>query len=130
MRLKAIEEKYLIQSSIEEAQTKVQEALESVGLKGVTVKKHVPPRYLLVEYCPSWVGKALEIEFLFTKTEKGTEVTVKWPYTKALPSAHESSSAFQKHQEETLRKTEQLIEDFKRKIGATSRAVVDKSASE
>jgi hypothetical protein len=130
MRLKAIEEKYVIPAGIEESQARVQAALEAVGLKGVSVKKHVPPRYLLVEYCPSWVGKALEIEFLFTKTATGTQVTVKWPYSKAFPSTQETSSAFQKHQQETLQKTEQLIADFKQKIGATSGAVTEKTATE
>src|SRR5512147_170354 len=117
MRLKTIEEKYLLPTSIEEAQRKVQTALEEIGLKGVSVKKHVPPRYLLIEYSPGWVGKALEIEFLFTKTEKGTEVTVKWPYTKEFKHDHESLSAFDKHQQEVTAKTQKLLEDFKKKIG-------------
>jgi hypothetical protein len=128
MRLKAIEEKYVIDASIEEAQARVQNALEAVGLKGVTIKKHVPPRYLLVEYAPGWVGKALEIEFLFSKTEKGTEVTVKWPYMRALQSEKESTSAFEKHQKETQMKTDELIEAFKRKIGAINKVTSDKTS--
>ena len=119
MRLKTLEEKYLIAADIEEAVIRVQKALDEVGLKNVMVKKHVPPRYLLMEYSPSWVGKALEIEFLFEKTEKGTEVSVKWPYTKELPSKDELPNAFSAKQEETRRKTEKLIEEFKRRIGAT-----------
>jgi hypothetical protein len=121
MRLKSWEEKYCIHASVEEAQRRVQKALDELGLKNVTVKKHVPPRYLLVEYSPGWVGKAFEIEFLFKETETGTtEVAVKWPYTKELPHKDESPSAFREHQEETRRRTEQLIEEFKRKIGATT----------
>ena len=119
MRLKTLEEKYLIAADIEEAVIRVQKALDEVGLKNVMVKKHVPPRYLLMEYSPSWVGKALEIEFLFEKTGKGTEVSVKWPYTKELPSKDELPNAFSAKQEETRRKTEKLIEEFKRRIGAT-----------
>jgi hypothetical protein len=129
MRLKAIEEKYVIEASIEEAQSRVQNALEAVGLKGVTIKKHVPPRYLLVEYAPGWVGKALEIEFLFSKTDNGTEVTVKWPYMRALQSEKESASAFEKHQKETQLKTEELIETFKRKIGAINKVTSNKTST-
>ncbi len=119
MRLKSLEEKYQVNAGIEEAQRRVQKALDELGLKNVTVKKHVPPRYLLVEYSPGWVGKTFEIEFLFKETKTGTEVAVKWPYTKELPSKDETPSAFRKQQEETRRKTERLIEEFKRKIGAT-----------
>jgi hypothetical protein len=119
MRLKSLEETYQVNAGIEEAQIRVQNALDEVGLKNVTVKKHVPPRYLLVEYSPGWVGKTFEIEFLFKETKTGTEVAVKWPYTKELPSKDEVPSAFRKQQEETRRKTERLIEEFKRKIGAT-----------
>jgi hypothetical protein len=129
MRLKAIEEKYVIEASIEEAQARVQNALEAVGLKGVTIKKHVPPRYLLVEYAPGWVGKALEIEFLFSKTENGTEVTVKWPYMRAIQSEKESTSAFEKHQKETQMKTDELIEAFKIKIGAINKVTSNKTST-
>jgi hypothetical protein len=129
MRLKAIEEKYVIDASIEEAQARVQNALEAVGLKGVTIKKHVPPRYLLVEYAPGWVGKALEIEFLFSKTENGTEVTVKWPYMRAIQSEKESTSAFEKHQKETQMKTDELIEAFKIKIGAINKVTSNKTST-
>jgi hypothetical protein len=120
MRLKSLEETYQVNAGIEEAQMRVQKALDEVGLKNVTVKKHVPPRYLLVEYSPGWVGKTFEIEFLFKETKTGTEVAVKWPYTKELPSKDETPGAFRKQQEETRRKTERLIEEFKRKIGATN----------
>ena len=119
MRLKSLEETYQVNASIEEAQMRVQKALDELGLKNVTVKKHVPPHYLLVEYSPGWVGKTFEIEFLFKETKTGTEVAVKWPYTKELPSKDEAPSAFRKQQEETRRKTERLIEEFKRRIGAT-----------
>jgi hypothetical protein len=123
MRLKSWEEKYCIHANIEETQMRVQKALDELGLRNVTVKKHVPPRYLLVEYSPSWVGKAFEIEFLFKETEMGTtELAVKWPYMKEFPHKDEPPSAFYQHQEETKRKTEQLIEEFKRKIGATAMA--------
>jgi hypothetical protein len=118
MRLKALEEKYNVDVGVEETSMRVQKALDEVGLKNVTVKKHVPPRYLLVEYSPCWVGKALEIEFLFKETKLGTEVAVKWPYMKELPSKDETPVAFRKYQEETRRITEGLIAEFKRKIGA------------
>ncbi len=120
MRLKSLEEKYLVPADVEETQTRVQQALEQVGLKGVSVKKHVPPRYLLVEYSPSWVGKALEIEFLFKETDKGTEVAVKWPYTRELPAQNESSAEFFCHQERIRQKTSLLIEEFKQRISATT----------
>ena len=120
MRLKALEEKYFVNATIAEAQERIEKALDEVGLKNVSVKKYVPPRYILFQYSPSWVGKALEIEFLFHEIDGGVEVSVKWPYMKALPSKDESPSMFQKQQEEMWLKTEQLISEFKRKIGATT----------
>jgi hypothetical protein len=119
MRLISLEETYFLPVDVEEAQVRVQKALEEVGLKNVLVKKHVPPRYLLVEYSPGWVGKALEIEFLFRQIEGGTEVAVKWPYVRALAGKDESPSEFTQWQEETRVKAEQLISEFKRLIGAT-----------
>jgi hypothetical protein len=118
MLLKFIEEKYLITARIEECSSLVQKALDEVGLKNVAVEKEVSPRYLLVEYSPGWVGKALEIEFLFKEREDGTEVSIKWPYTKEVPSDNERSPVFRKEQEEGRRKTERLIMEFKRLIGA------------
>jgi hypothetical protein len=112
MRLKALEEKYFVDAGVEETSLRVQKALDEVGLK------NVPPRYLLVEYSPGWVGKALEIEFLFKEITGGTEVAVKWPYTKELPSKDETPTAFRKYQEETRKIIESLIGEFKRKIGA------------
>ena len=118
MRLKALEEKYHVNADIEETALRVQKALDEVGLKNVFVKKHVPPRYLLVEYSPGWVGKVLEIEFLFTKTEGGTEVAVKWPYTKELPSKDETPLAFRKYREEMRKIIDGIITEFKKKIDA------------
>lgn len=120
MRLKALEEKYLLKTPIERCHSLVTDALTAVGLKNVTTKKQVPPRYLLVEYSPGWVGKAFEIEFLFKETPRGTEVSVKWPYTKEFPQENESPISFRKQQEETRRKVEHLIEDFKKRISATN----------
>ena len=116
--LKFIEEKYLITARIEECSSLVQKALDEVGLKNVVVEKEVSPRYLLVKYSPEWVGKALEIEFLFKEREDGTEVSIKWPYTKEVPSDNEHSLVFRKEQEEGRQKTERLIMEFKRLIGA------------
>ncbi len=118
MRLKTIEETYLLNTPIKECPSVVQKALNELGFKDIAIKKHVPPRYLLLQYSPSWVGKVLEIEFLFRETPLGTEVAVKWPYTRELPLKDEPPSDFRKQQEETRRKTEQLITEFKRKIGA------------
>jgi len=118
MLLKFIEEKYLITARIEECSSLVQKALDEVGLKNVVVEKEVSPRYLLVKYSPEWVGKALEIEFLFKEREDGTEVSIKWPYTKEVPSDNEHSLVFRKEQEEGRQKTERLIMEFKRLIGA------------
>jgi hypothetical protein len=123
MLLKFIEEKYLITARIEECSSLVQKALDEVGLKNVVVEKEVSPRYLLVEYSPGWVGKALEIEFLFKEQENGTEVSIKWPYTKEVPSGNEHSLVFRKEQEEGRRKTERLIMEFKRLIGAKDVAI-------
>ncbi len=120
MRLKALEEKYFVNADVAEVQARIEKALDEVGLKNVRVKKHVPPRYMLVEYSPSWVGKAFEIEFLFQETQDGTEVAVKWPCMKELPRKDEPQTEFQKHQQEMWLKTEQLISEFKRKIGATT----------
>jgi hypothetical protein len=122
MRLKSLEEKYVINADIEETAIRVQKALDEIGLKNVSIKKHVPPRYLLVEYSPGWVGKALEIEFLFKKIEGGTEVAVKWPYTKELPSKNETPVVFHKYHEEMRKTTEGIIEEFKKKINAVDSA--------
>jgi hypothetical protein len=118
MLLKFIEEKYLVGARIEECSDLVLRALEEVGLKNVAVEKEVSPRYLLVKYSPGWVGKALEIEFLFRELENGTEVSVKWPYTKEVASDSEQPIEFRRGQEEGRRKTERLIEEFKKLIGA------------
>lgn len=120
MLLRMLEEKYGVNATAEEASARVQKALDEVGLKNLAVRKHVPPGYLLMEYSPSWVGKTLEIECLFKETDKGTEITVKWPFYMELPAENEVPLAFRMQQEESLRKTKQLIEEFKKKIGATS----------
>jgi hypothetical protein len=118
MLLKFIEEKYMITARIEDCSSLVQKALDELGLKNVVVEKEVSPRYLLVKYSPGWVGKALEIEFLFMEREDGTEVSIKWPYAKEVPSDNEHSLVFCKEQEEGRQKTERLIMEFKRLIGA------------
>ncbi|MCX8150260.1 MAG: hypothetical protein N3D85_01975 [Candidatus Bathyarchaeota archaeon] len=118
MRLKSLEEKYLVKTGVKEASELVQKALGEIGLKNVIIKKHVPPRYLLVEYTPSWVGKALEIEFLFKESERGTEIEVKWPYTREVPSKTETPEVFRKYQEEMKKITDSIISDFKMKINA------------
>jgi hypothetical protein len=118
MLLKFIEEKYMITARIEDCSSLVQKALDELGLKNVVVEKEVSPRYLLVKYSPGWVGKALEIEFLFMEREDGTEVSIKWPYAKEVPSDNEHSLVFRKEQEEGRQKTERLIMEFKRLIGA------------
>jgi len=118
MLLKFIEEKYMITARIEECSSLVQKALDELGLKNVVVEKEVSPRYLLVKYSPGWVGKALEIEFLFKEREDGTEVSIKWPYAKEVPSDNEHSLVFCKEQKEGRQKTERLIMEFKRLIGA------------
>jgi hypothetical protein len=128
MRLKALEEKYIVNADIEETAMRVQKALDGIGLKNVSIKKHVPPRYLLVEYSPGWVGKALEIEFLFKKTEGGTEVAVKWPYTKELPSKDETPVAFRKYIEEMKKITEGIIAEFKKKIDAVDSGEAEKDS--
>jgi len=120
MHLKMLEETYRVNTTAEEASTRVQKALDEVGLKNLAIKKHVPPRYLLMTYSPSWVGKALEIECLFKETDNGTEITLKWPFYRELPAEDEVPHAFRLQQEESLRKTRKLIEEFKAKIGATN----------
>lgn len=126
MRLKTIEETYQVNADIEETTARIQKALEEVGLKNITIKKQVSPRYLLVEYSPGWVGKALEIEFLFKKNDLGTEVAVKWPYTKELPSKDDAPVAFSKYQEEMRKTTEGLITEFKKKIGVVNTVNTEK----
>lgn len=90
-----------------------------MGLKDVMIKKEVPPNYLLVAYSPGWVGKTLEIEFVFKERQNGTEVSVKWPYAKEAPSDNQNPVEFYKQEEERNRRTERLIDKFKNKIGAT-----------
>ncbi|MGB8781072.1 MAG: hypothetical protein WCD81_10545 [Candidatus Bathyarchaeia archaeon] len=122
MRLKFLEGKYLLSTPIEECSSLVKNALSEVGLKNVVVKKEVPPRYLLIEYSPGWVGKALEIEFVFTETEKGTEASVKWPFASEIPPFIDDKdhvTLLKKHEEERKQTAERLIEEFKKKIGAT-----------
>ncbi len=120
MRLKAYEEKYLLQTDVNHASELIEKALNEVGLKDVVVKKFVPPRYLLMQYSPSWVGKALEIEFMFQQVEGGLQLSIKWPYTRELLKKGESNQAFQKEQEQATQRIERLIEEFCQKIGATS----------
>ncbi|MCW4018567.1 MAG: hypothetical protein NWF00_07830 [Candidatus Bathyarchaeota archaeon] len=119
MQLKALEEIYLLQTDVAKSAELIEQALNEVGLKNVAVKKFVPPRYLLVQYSPSWVGKALEIEFLFTPVEGGTELAIKWPYTRELLKADEDPHDFRREQEQARQKIEQLIGEFRKKIGAT-----------
>jgi len=119
MLLKFIESKYLVSTPIEECSSLVQKALNEVGLETVMIKKEVPPNYLLVAYSPGWVGKALEIEFVFKERQNGTEVNIKWPYAEEIPRDNESLTEFYKQEEERKQKAERLIEKFKNKIGAT-----------
>jgi hypothetical protein len=128
MRLKFLEGKYLLSTRIEECSPLVKKALNEVGLKNAVVKKEVPPRYLLIEYSPGWVGKALEIEFVFKKTENGTEVSVKWPFASKIPPFIDNKNhvtLLKKHEEEKKQAAERLIEEFKKRIGATDVRVVE-----
>ncbi|MGD0979442.1 MAG: hypothetical protein ABR962_09920 [Candidatus Bathyarchaeia archaeon] len=119
MLLKFLESKYLVSTPIGECSSLVQKALNEVGLENVMIKKEVPPHYLLVAYSPGWVGKALEIEFVFKEGQKGTEVYVKWPYAREIPQDNENLTEFYKQEQERKQKAERLIEKFKIKIGAT-----------
>jgi hypothetical protein len=119
MLLKFLESKYFVSKPIEECSSLVQKALNEVGLKNVIVKKEVSPNYLLVVYSPGWVGKALEIEFVFKEKHNGTEIYVKWPYTEEIPQDNESLTEFNKQEQERKQNAERLIENFKNKIGAT-----------
>ena len=128
MRLKFLEGKYLLNTRIEECSPLVKKALNEVGLKNVAVKKEVPPRYLLIEYSPGWVGKALEIEFVFKEKQNGTEVSVKWPFASEIPSFIDDKdhvTLLKKHEEERKQTAERLIEEFKKRIGATDIRVAE-----
>jgi hypothetical protein len=118
MLLKFLESKYLVRTPIGECSSLVQKALNEVGLENVMIKKEVPPHYLLVAYSPGWVGKALEIEFVFKERQNGTEVYIKWPYAKEIPQDNENLTEFYKQEQERKQKAERLIEKFKIKIGA------------
>ncbi|MGD0160126.1 MAG: hypothetical protein ABSB89_07495 [Candidatus Bathyarchaeia archaeon] len=119
MLLKFLESKYLVSTPIEECSSLVQRALNEVGLENLIMKKEVHPNYLLVEYSPGWIGKALEIEFVFKERQGCTEVHVKWPYAREIPQDSENLTEFYKQERERKQKTERLIEKFKTKIGAT-----------
>jgi hypothetical protein len=121
MRLKFMEEKFLIAKNIEECSSLVQEALNEVGLRNVTVRKEVPPHYLLLQYSPGWVGKNLEIEFVFKKIKNATEVSIKWPYTEEVPPPAQDKNfdLYEQHKEERKQKLESLLGEFKKRIGAT-----------
>ena len=126
MRLKFLEGKYLLNTPIEECSPLVKKALSDVGLKNVVVKKEVPPRYLLIEYSPGWVGKALEIEFVFKEMGNGTEVSVKWPFASEIPPFIDDKdhvTLLKKHEKEKKQTAERLIEEFKKRIGATDTQV-------
>ncbi|MCW3995328.1 MAG: hypothetical protein NWE98_04155 [Candidatus Bathyarchaeota archaeon] len=114
--MKAYEEKYIVQIDVDKASEIIGKALTELGLKEVAVKKFVPPRYLLMQYSPSWVGKALEVEFLFQQVEGGTEMSIKWPYARELLKKGEDQLVLQKEQEQAAKNIERLIEDFKKKI--------------
>jgi hypothetical protein len=118
MLLKFLEQKYLVSTRIEECSSLVQQGLNEAGLKKLAVKKEVPPHYLLVAYSPGWVGKAMEIEFVFKERQEGTEILIKWPYAREIQRADESLGEFKKQEEERKRITERLIGKFKNKIGA------------
>jgi hypothetical protein len=120
MLLKFLEGRYLVNAPVHECSSLVQKALNEVGLRGVMVKKEVSPNYLLVAYSPSWVGKALEIEFVFKKRERGTEVSVKWPYAEEVLPYDENLVEFNRQEEERRRRTERMIEKFKTLIGAVN----------
>lgn len=117
--LKFLEGKYLLGTPIQDCSYLVQKALNEVGLKGIMVKKEVSPNYLLVAYSPRWVGKTLEIEFVFKEGQNGTEVSVKWPYAREVPSDNQNPDEFYKQEAERKRRTERLNVEFKNKIGAT-----------
>jgi hypothetical protein len=119
MLLKFLESEYLVSTPIEECSSLVQKALNEVGLQNVIVRKEVPSNYLLVVYSPGWVGKALEIEFVFKKRQSGTEIFVKWPYAREIPQNNENLTEFHKQEEERKKKTERLIGKFRSMIGAT-----------
>jgi hypothetical protein len=119
--LKFLEGKYLVNASIGECSSLVQEALSKVGLKNVTVRKEVFPNYLSVHYSPGWVGKNFEIEFFFKERQNGTEVSVKWPYAEEIPPPKEEKDldVYKQLEEERKQKMKRLIEEFKSRIGAT-----------
>jgi hypothetical protein len=121
MRLKFMEERFVIIKSIEECSSLVQEALNEVGLKKVTIRKEVPPHYLLLEYSPGWVGKNLEIEFVFKERQNGTEISIKWPYAEEVPpSIHDGNlDLYEQHELERKQKIERLLSEFKKRIRAT-----------
>jgi hypothetical protein len=129
MRLKFLEDTYLLSAPIEECSSLVKKALNDVGLKNAAVKKEVSPRYLLMEYSPGWVGKALEIEFVFKETENGTEVSVKWPFASEIPPFIDDKdhvALLKRHEEERKQTAERLIDEFKKRIGATDVRVTKK----
>ena len=119
MLLKFLESRYLVSTPIEECSSLVQKALNQMDLENVMIKKEVSPNYLLVEYSPGWVGKTLEIEFVFKERQIGTEVYVKWPYAEEVPSVNENLTEFYKQEEERKQGIERLVQEFKTKIGAT-----------
>jgi hypothetical protein len=70
----------------------------------------------------------LEIEFVFTETENGTEVSVRWPFASEIPPFIDDKhhvSLLKKHEEEKKQTAERLIEEFKKRIGATDIQVAE-----
>jgi hypothetical protein len=121
MLLKFLEGRYLVSKPVEECSALVQEALNEVGLKNVTLRKEVFPHYLLVQYSPGWVGKNFEIEFFFKERGNDTEVSVKWPYAEEIPPPEDDKylAMHRKLEEERKQKMKRFIEKFKNRIGAT-----------
>jgi hypothetical protein len=127
MLLKFLKGRYLLSKPVEECSALVQEALNEVGLKNVTLRKEVFPHYLLVQYSPGWVGKNFEIEFFFKEREDGTEVSVKWPYAEEIPPPEDDKYlAMHRELEEERKQTmKRFIEKFKSRIGATDISEAD-----
>lgn len=61
---------------MEKASEFLDRALIDIGFKELIIKKFVPLRYFLIQYDPSWINKALEIEFMIKKF-KGVELSMK-----------------------------------------------------
>lgn len=131
MRWLFIEEKFLLNSHIEECSSLVMKALSQLGLKQVVIKREAPPRYLLAECDFGWGHGKRKIEFIFKESQNGTEVSFKWPYSIDIGVTDEKTrKSLEPHWEGRKQRMKPLIEEFKSRIGAIDMPLIEQDKAQ